>query len=318
MKKRTCSFIFVFLMSIFLSGCTTKLSDKKSTFDAKGIDYEFQLPSTWKKTDDFKQVYNQAAVFGAVDSKSNSTMFVTGERKDQVVLKNFGERMRKEVAKLYGYKKTEDVYMKEFELNGKKAYKYTVKTIFEKRTVWLHLYYVETKSGMIRFDFYSIDDGDYEKRAKIIDQSVRSLKETSDKGETDTVGEEDTITFENDAIALKIVGIMHLKGDNDTKLLALRYSVTNKSDQSISANQWDSLVRLTQQETDLSGAELPKENAMLDLPKLLAQKDVTLSKGETVESVSLYTLKDTSNVELIPSDKEFPNTKPIQLTVPNK
>lgn len=95
--------------------------------------------------------------------------------------------------------------MNSFELNGGKGYKYTVQTRIDNKKSWLHLYYVETESGMVRFDFYPADDGKHKKRAEIIDESVRSLKEINASGvETQ---EEDEIAFENDSVALKLVGL---------------------------------------------------------------------------------------------------------------
>ena len=306
--------ILFLMLSFLFAGCSAKLAEEESSFEGKGIHYNFQLPSTWNTTNDFQTVYSQQAVFGATDTKSNSSLFITVERKDKVELTNFGENMRKEVASLYGYKKADDVYMKEFKLKGKKAYKYTVKTKFAKRTVWLHLYYIETESGMVRFDFYSADDGQYEKRAEIIDRSVRSLEEGKDLGEETSEDEEDSeIVFENDTVTLKLVGIMQIDGEDAKQLAALRYTITNKGAATISANFWEEQIQVKQQEEHLENGQLPKDTAVLDLSKLIGRKKEIIATNETVEAVSLYELKDMSNLKLIPSKKLFSETKSVYI-----
>lgn len=154
-----------------------KIIEKKESFEGKGIEYTFQLPSTWEKSLDYKVTYSNEAIFGAKDTKSNSTLVVMAERKESMDLTDFGNRIRKELKKQYNYKDEADIFMKEFNVGKYKGYKYTLDTTFDKRESWLHLYYIETAHGMVQLNYYSAKDGNYEKRAEIIDDSARSVKE---------------------------------------------------------------------------------------------------------------------------------------------
>lgn len=309
-KKVTVLLLF---MVIFISGCTAKLSDKKESFEAEGIAYTIQLPSTWETTADVKVTYSNEAVLGAQDTQSNSTLIVMGERKESIELSDFGTRMRKELQKQYNYKEASDIFMKEFKVGKYKGYKYTIDTVFDKRESWLHLYYVETAHGLIQMNFYSAKDGNYEKRAEIIDSSVQTVKETKDNGKEEK--DEGTIVFENDDFVLELTGVMNLAGADKESILALRYTVTNKGEQEITPEKWDQLIQVKQNNERLQAGTLAKDNAILDIPKLMKQKDQKMSKGESLEGVSLYELTDGSNVILTPSEEVFTSAEEVPLVI---
>lgn len=316
-KKKTTSLLILLL--IVFSGCSAKLADKEESFEVKGINYTIQLPSSWEATTDFKVKYNNEAVFGGQDTKSNSTLLVMGERKESVTIDDdFGKRMRTELKNQYNYEKESEIYMKELEIGKYKGFKYTLDTMFEKRSTWLHLYYIETEHGLLQLNYYSANDGNHKKRAEIIDQSALSVKEVSDAGDkvsTDT----DEVVFKNENVSIELVGVMTLEGDDGQKLLALRYTVTNSGEKSaITAKIWDEAVQVTQHDTVLTEGKLPKENTILDIPKLTEQKQEAIPIGKNNEGVSLYELSDTSEVTLIPSKELFPDASDVPLIVMNE
>ncbi|MDA9472120.1 DUF5067 domain-containing protein [Enterococcus sp. 5H] len=318
MDKKIMKSLLLVLILVF-SGCSAKLSDKKESFEVKGINYTIQLPSTWEPTTDFKVKYSNEAVFGAQDKKSNSILVVMGERKElETINEDFVKRMRTELKNQYNYEKESEIYMKEFEIGKYKGVKYTLDTMFEKRATWLHLYYIETEHGLLQLNYYSANDGNHKKRAEIIDESALSVKEvndTGDKASTDT----DEIVFKNENVSIELVGVMTLEGDDGQKLLALRYTVTNSGEKSaITAKVWDEAVQVTQHDTALTEGKLPKENTILDIPKLTEQKQEAIPIGKSNESVSLYELSDTSEVTLIPSKERFPDASDVPLTVVNE
>lgn len=308
----------VLLLLIFISGCSAKLSEKKETFDTKGIEYSFQLPSTWESASDYKVTYSNEAIFGAKDTKSNSTLVVMAGRKESIDLDGFGKRIRKELKKQYNYKNESDIFMKEFKVGKYQGYKYTLDTTFDKRASWLHLYYIETEHGMVQLNFYSAKDGNYEKRAEIIDESARSVKEVKDQG-AEADDDEDSVVFENDDLSLSLTGVMNVAGESKQKLLALRYTVTNKTkNQSITADQWDTLIQVNQNGETLTEGKLAKDNSILDIPKLIQQKAKEIAPGGTLEGVTLYELKDDSDALLIPAKDAFKNAEDVPIVVLNE
>lgn len=312
--KKAIRYFPIFVFSLFIiSGCSAKLSDKKQSFEAEGIQYQFQLPSTWEVTKDYKATYNKSAVFGAKDKKSNSTLFVLASRKENVDLADFGERTRKELAKLYNYK-AKDIYMKETKVGKYKAYKYTLNTTFDKRSTWLHLYYIETEHGLVQFDFYSADDGQHEKRVDIIDSSAYSIKEKEDQG---PVEDEDEILFDSSALNVKVTGVMDLAGENDTLVYVIRYMVTNKGKQDdITPKKWQELIKVTQNDQELQEGTVKKDDQVVDITKLLEQQNQTIPSGESLEAVVIYTLKDkTKDIVLTPSKEVFTDAEPVHLTL---
>ncbi|WP_086312451.1 hypothetical protein A5821_000148 [Enterococcus sp. 7F3_DIV0205] len=316
MKKKIIGLGFILLL--VLSGCSAKLSEKKESFDGKGIDYTFQLPSTWEKSLDYKVAYSNEAIFGAKDMKSNSTLVVMSERKESIDLTDFGKKIRKELKKQYNYKNESDIFMKEFKVGKYKGYKYTLDTLFDKRATWLHLYYIETAHGMVQLNYYSAKDGNYEKRAEIIDESARSVKEVKDNGpKADTEDEE--IVFENDELTLSLTGVMNVVGEAEQKLVALRYTITNKSkEQSIKADKWDTTIKVTQNGKTLTQGKIAQDNTILDIPKLIEQKNEIIPQEGSLEGVTLYELKDDSDVLLIPEKTVFNNAKDIPIVVSNE
>lgn len=162
---------------MIVSGCSEKLAKDRIVIGSQKLQYSFQLPYSWKEQTDDQKNYGQAAAFSAKDTNSQSTMFIVTNRKETVDLADFGEKKRQELSQTYQYEHIEDLYMKEFTINGLPAYKYTAFTKFQEQEVWAHIYYIETQTSLVQMVYYSADDSNYKKRAQIIDQSARSLLE---------------------------------------------------------------------------------------------------------------------------------------------
>ncbi|MCA5012188.1 MULTISPECIES: DUF5067 domain-containing protein [unclassified Enterococcus] len=310
------------LLLVF-TGCTTKLSEEKQTFSDRGITYSLQLPSSWEKESESQDKYGQNAVFAAKDKKSNSVMFISTTRKDALDLKDFGAKTRKQVAKTYGYDDPEDVYMKEFKLNDHPAYKYTVFTRFKDKDVWAHIYYVETKNGFVQLVYYSADDSNYEARSKIIDQSTRSLQEikideTHEEQEkeesSEPISESDSVTVKNDKVAFEIKGFRKVADQNEETLLVIRYEMTNLAEEKISADSLKEVVAVKQKEQLLTETILPENERNSALGLLEQHQKDQLEKEESVETVLVYKLKQTTgDVILTFNTEDFPNQDPVIL-----
>lgn len=109
---------------------------------------------------------------------------------------------------------------------------------------------------------------------------------------------------------------MNVTGETGQKLLALRYTVVNKTkDQAIKADKWDSLIQATQNGKQLVEGKLANDNSILDIPKLIEQKTKEIPAGNSLEGVSLYELKDDSDVLLIPNKETFKTADDVPIAV---
>lgn len=318
MKKKL---IGIFLLLMLLAGCSAKLSQEKATFSGKGISYSFQLPSTWEKDPDAQANYGASTLFAAKDKKSNSSMFITAVRKDTLDLADFGSKTREQLSKTYSYKNVNDVYMKEFKLNSYNAYKFTVFTKVKTKESWAHIYYIETKTGFVQLVYYSADDNDYEKRAKIIDESAKSLEETKVDDTYKETTDSNMAATDNESVIIKnaetnfdIKGFRKIKGEADETLLVIRYEMTNLATDAQPANRLKQLAKVTQKKQELTEVPLPASEKDTALGVLEQHKEDELAKDQSVETIAVYTLKEkTGEVILTFSKDQFPEQEPVIL-----
>lgn len=282
---------------LILSGCGGTLSDKKSTFTGNGHTFTFQLPSKWQETTDGQNLFGPKTRFSAEDTKSHSTMFVQVDTKEGIDFTTFGEKKQAQLKTLYNYKDDAEVYYKAFKVNDKNAYKYTIFTTYDKRDVWGHLYIIETESSMVQFMFYSEDNGDYKKRAERIDESVKTLLETGVSEETESTNSSETTEakpIETDAMILTIGGYRVFEADNQ-QYVAVKYSVQNKSTEPSNAETWGSKIKAVQGETTLTSVPLPEKGTDGILKSLAANSATAIEKDQTIESLLVYPLKNTTD-----------------------
>lgn len=324
MKKKISVLLLLVTCFVLLIGCSGKLSDKKESFEGQGLSYQFQLPAKWEKINSFQEKFNKQAVFGAEDTRSNSTMFIMMYLKSSVDLNEFASKTRLELQKRYGYKKLDDVYMKEYQINKNKAIKYTIYTSQEGKPVWAHFYYVETKHGFVEFIFYSANDGDYKKRSEIIDESVQTLIETeSTETSSDTTNSSntestsgDTVEVKNDKIAFTIDGVMTLIEEDKSKKLVLRYQLTNLGDDKVIPKEVQSYITATQKDRKLEPEKISDSNQDLDLKELEKLSEKEVAKGESNEGIWVFSIQDTSDVVLTFDQEQFKDGKSKTIYLP--
>lgn len=323
MNKKSMILLSFVAMLFFLAGCTKELEAKKEKFSARGVSYEMQLPGGWKADEVTNSNYGIQTVFSAEDTKSNSYLFVTTTPLQDVEQGGFGEKTRKKLQERYKYKNSEDVYMKELKIGDAPAYKYTLNTVYNEKSVWAHFYYIWTENSFVQMTFYSADDNAYEKRSEKIDASVATFrevgfdeKEAESAQESEEKGEGDIVTIENDEIKMETTAVRRITGVQGENLLAIRYSFTNLSAEPLQPSLWNDLVTAKQNGEPLSIGNLPEDTSLLDVKELAATQTETVQKNETVESVVLYELLDDSTVELNFSQEAFPEQKAVGVVVP--
>lgn len=317
MKKR----ITLIGLSLFalLAGCSKQnLSDKKENFSDKGISYSFRLPKNWTTQEQFKHLYNEAAVFGAQDEKSKSDMFIRTTEKRESDVDKFKEKTKKELLKTYDLK---EVYVENFEANGCPVIAYTFNGRFDKQTVFVHNFYVLTKQRVVEFTFYSAANGAYEKRAEIFEESVKTLVEEEEVAATETSSEEQSNQkIENTQFSFAFSGYKVLTNSTGSRLLIVRYVFTNKEKEAIAPDVWNSLVTAEQDGKELKLGSVSEEESSSDLSYLLQVAKLPIKKGESVESAAIYELNDSSmsNISMSFDSKEFKDQKPFVISIENK
>lgn len=313
MKKKIV-WLSTILLMFLLVGCTGKLANEADEFSDGSIEYAVQLPQTWTVSKQPKEQFNAEAVFGAEDSKTNSYLFVLTKDKAGIELAGLGERTREELKDRYSLNSAEDVPMEEFKVADRPAYKYTLETIYEEKQVWLYFYYVETEHCLVQFVVYSAVDNQTESRSELINQSVKTLKETGTEETTERADEQ--IVIKNEELEFDINGILALEEDGKS-FVAVRYKLTNKADsETITPAKWDELIKVSQGEQQLTLAENPADAKRLDFTELVANRDRVVKTGEALESVVFYELKDESDLLIQPDATVFPDSGDLSLVLP--
>ncbi|PZL77511.1 hypothetical protein CI088_01540 [Enterococcus plantarum] len=319
--KQWIGIVFIVFILMVTVGCSKEtLSKEETTVEGKGLTYTFTLPSGWEKQDYFKQIYGDSAVFGAEDTRSNSNMAVMIVSKEAVTEEGFGERTRKELAAKNGYKNEKDVFFVQDTINGNEVFKYTFETTFNDKSVWAHFYSLFSEHGVIQFLYYSADDSSYEKRVKIIDQSIKTVKETNfnqKKAEDDaTKQQKDEVHFSTDAYDVSIIGLGTLKDEKGQPLVALRYTYTNKQKDPTEANGWGKDITLTQAGQLLTQKTLSKDTINYDIFRLQEASRTIVEKDKRVEGVLLYQLNGQASLTLTLNKGVQSKQSTYQLTIP--
>lgn len=318
-KKR----LYMMMLFLFvLSGCSAKLAEEKAVFDGSGYHYEFQLPDSWKQQEAsvYKNNFGEAAVFGAEDEKSDSFMYVLTFPKEEIELEGFGEKTREELQKVHGYKNIEDIFMKEYEVNGYPAFKYTVNTNFKDESIWAHFYYLVTEHSVVQINFYSADDRNYEKRVEILNESADSLREV---GEAETTATADSsaetagssLYTENDSLRFDVTGYRKITVD-DQEYLAVRFKIMNKTDTVVTPALWYEKAILTQGETKLVQADFPEGAEAGNLKELAVTNDEEVLKGQEQEGLAFYKVSSDKNERIVKvqfNEDEFERDEEIHL-----
>lgn len=156
---------------------------------------------------------------------------------------------------------------------------------------------------MVQFVVYSAVDNQTESRSELIDQSVKTLKETGREESTERADEQ--IVIKNEELEFDINGILALEEDGKS-FVAVRYKLTNKADsETITPAKWDELIKVSQGEQQLTLAENPADAKRLDFTELVANRERVVKTGEALESVVFYELKDESDLLIQPMQLSF-------------
>lgn len=319
-KRRS---VIIILLLFFLSGCSASLSEEKESFNGAGRAYEFQLPSTWKKQEDsvVKNNFGEAAVFGAEDAESDSFMYVLVFAKEEIDFENFGEQTRENLQKTHGYEALEDVFMKEYEVNGYPAFKYTLNTSFENESIWAHFYYITTENGLVQFNFFSADDRNYEKRVEILNESADSLLEKDvatitgvPENSEEASGTGDEMSVENDRLKFEVTGYRKVVVE-EQEYLAVRFTLLNKGDTPIKPTIWYEKAQLMLGDQKLERSEFPEDESIGNLKELASTNEETLEIGEAQEGLAFYKLPSQQErmVSLLFNEDEFEQQDEIQM-----
>ena len=317
------------LLALVLTGCSQgQLSEEKETFKGNQMGYEFSLPEDWTLVEDYQSEFNQAAVFGAEDSQSTARMFIRVQAEAGLTAKTLAETTAKKLEELYSVQGK--MNSTAFEVGDWPAVYYLAESTYQKRKVWVHLYYVATETSVVEFQFYSPDDRSDDKRNALYKQSVQSLVETGavetpEPAETTSSGAVDPTnglgTFTNDEGTLALAGYMQVDWTDEEQLLLLRFTYTNNgSEKESPVDHWTSGLTVTaggEALTVASAETLAKEGDLDDeVQELLEAGTEDVAAGATAEAVVAYVLPASlSKKELLlqPDATHYPEKDAIGL-----
>jgi hypothetical protein len=315
MKKK--KVLGLLLVLLFLSGCQSfSLQKKASNFSFNGSEYSIRLPKNWEVEEEPEDKLNKAAIFGAVDGKSNSTMFIRADKKN---ISNQSELEKEAVTylkKFYEVKKSEKELI---EIQGKPAVRFTFVVDYQEKESWLDIYFVATESGVLQLNCYSQMDNSSDKRRKNLKESIETVTEKVDESrETEESATENTLTnkAENEKVAITVSKYTVEKVENQSYMV-LRYVYKNKgAKELIPSEHWTKYIVVSQENQQLKNIdEIPMPDESLDY--LVTAGNRNLAKGSSVEGALVYPLLDTKkSIQIVFDSTEFPNKEPlsIQLT----
>ncbi|MCB5952511.1 hypothetical protein LI951_10580 [Enterococcus sp. BWT-B8] len=308
------------LLLLILTGCGQgKLSAETVSFTGNEIAYRFSLPEKWEAVEAYKEVFNQAAVFGAEDSQSTARMFIRVEEVPGLAKEDLIETTQTTLEELYSVEGS--MTPTEFEVGEWPGVYYLAESTYKKRKMWVHLFYVATDTNLVEFQFYSPDDQSDAKRKALFEQSVQTLKETgvatTDTSEGATTGN-DLGTMNNDIVDLQITGYKQVDWTTEEDLLVLRFTCVNVSTASFSPKeQWSKGIKATAGSTPMTLVSLMDLGELdSEIKTLLEAGEDSLEAGKTREAAVVYLLPKadrTKELLLTPDVVVFPEKEAIRL-----
>ncbi|MGL4698011.1 DUF5067 domain-containing protein [Enterococcus larvae] len=314
MKKRLSIFLWFGLISVLLTACQKgELNQESETFSADGSEYSIQIPEGWKVEDDYKEVFNEAAVFGVEDQNSRSVLFIRAQKSEPITEAELLEQTEKELSAYY---KLETGEQESFEVEGYPAIHYLMPSVYEKKAVWLDIYYIVTENHIINLQCYRPRDNSAEKQQQLIRESVDSLIQVSsresEKSEEDSQSEpEVTRQLENERLSVRITG----SKVTDQQLI-LRYVITNKTEAPLSPlDEWEELFTVTEGTEKLSVVK-QLETADDELRYLIEQSSQQIAAGKSMECAVVYDLHSEKQTITVQADADkIDGSTPMQLTI---
>lgn len=311
--------IIILCLFMLVAGCSKQtLSGTKAKFSDDEYNYTFQLPKGWKSQEDYKTLYNEAAIFGAEDDNSNSYMFIRTTKKNEADVDKFKQKKAKELKKAYDL---HDIYEETFKVADFPVVAYTFQGAYDNEIVFVHDFYVMLDQKLVEFTFYSATEGNYEERAKRFEESVKTLSE-----EVKTIKTTESLSpnsnnqkVENNEAAFTLTGYKIVTASENKEVLIIRYIFKNKQDTPTAPNMWDSVVQIEQEGKKLSKSSLTESEEATDLSYLLEVGKTPISKNESVESASVYDLPSSTLSDIIFTfdQEKFEESEPIHLLIKN-
>ncbi|MBO0445105.1 hypothetical protein IGJ55_000294 [Enterococcus sp. AZ170] len=312
MKQRIIALIFSGLLFLTLTGCQKgQLEKANETFTADDSEYSFKLPKGWKVEKEYKETFNEAAVFGAEDSNSRSEMFVRAQPSKPLDEQELKQETKESLLAFY---KLEAGEVESFDVDGLPAIHYLMPSVYKKKAVWLDMYFVTTKTHLVNFQFYRPRDNSAEKQKQVIYESVKTLKQLRGSqtltSSSQQKGAKNNQKLENQRVAIQLTG-NKIVGNQ----LILRYVITNKtSEDLIPVDEWQQMFSVTEAGEHLAITEQPKADDT-ELDYLLKQNKQRLPANESIESAVVYTLQPEGTITIRVNEGQVNSDEPMSLTI---
>lgn len=302
--KQLKGIIFCTLLFL-LTGCAQQaLSGEKAYFSKEGVEYSFNLPDGWKGQEDYQEEYNEAAVFGAEDTTSNSYMFIRVRDRADLKQQALEQKAKKLVKESFG---VDHVPAENVGGDDPVALRFSFKYVFKQKPVWVSAYYVLQKQQVVEYIFYTPQDNQENKRTKVFDQSVATLalESATKKSTTSEQASEKKNKMENDSYVFDLTSYKVISENNQQNLLIVRYVFKNKTDVKTAANLWETLVTAGQDGKTLNSSPITEHTQAADLSYLLENGRQLIGKNDSIESAVVYQLAGHSLTDITFSfDKE--------------
>ncbi|MGX7265017.1 DUF5067 domain-containing protein [Enterococcus crotali] len=313
-KQRIVNVIGFCFLILLLSGCQSKgVSKDADYFTVGNSEYRFQLPSGWKAEEEYQTVFNEAAVFGAVDTNSRAVLFIRGESSPLMNQKQLKDATDQKVNQHYDVKKGT---VAEFKVKDFPAIHYLMPGVYDGKAVWLDMYFISTKTQLINIQCYRPKGSSAKQQQETLKKSVESLEQLSSGSQRESSSEEKKDTskngiqqIENEQLSIQITGYKIEK-----QHLIIRYVFTNKSQaELVPLTEWQKLITVTEAKQTLEPVtQLTTEDA--DLSYLMEQGQASLATEDIVESAVVYALTSETAELVIFSDQQK-NNEPIEWVI---
>lgn len=309
MKQMTQLIILCFFLLTSVGCQKYDLMNEEEQFSTDGSSFSFRLPSGWQVEKDYKEVFNEAALFGAEDTNSRSVMFIRAQKSEQL---NEQQLVTQTKTALKQYYLVDEVEEETFQIANFSAVYYPLKSVYDNRAVWLDNYFIATETHVVEFLFYRPRQGGTEGQQEIIRQSVETLKQLETTASSEEKREEITEQkVTTDMLSIQLTG-HKIQGDK----LILRYVLTNNSEkQLIPLKEWEELMEVTEAGSLLDITKVTDESDS-ELTYLQERSSQRLPAGDSVETVVVYELQqDQGDITIQADEQRINGDKPVVLKI---
>lgn len=304
----------ILLLLLLLVGCSKQgLSSEKSNFSSEGVSGTVQLPESWESVTNYRQKFNEAAIFGAEDTKTNSYLFIRLKKNARQAQETLDE------LSLSILKKTFQMSEADFEKLNDLSYptiRYSFDYRFEKKTVKAIVYYQQVANDLIEYIFYSAQDNQLPQRIQQFDQTVATSviqKVESKSSDHEATGKR---VLETDQYSFNLTSYKVIPQTENHSLVIIRFVFTNKGPKLQAATLWQSVIQATQAEQPLAISTITDFKEVPDLNYLVENSHKKLNKGDALESAIVYELNDKTKADITLTLIDPQAKEPKQFIVP--